>query len=280
VKNTFNLTNKQWQLISAYLDGELSEKEKVQAELLLKSEPQMAQTIETLRNTKSLLRTLPTYEVPHQYTLTRQEALANRPGWLVNSLRILSSVSAAALVVLLAVDLLQPARMTPPEAMMESMPMQEAPAVESMAAPADEAPLPLFKFQPAPQGMGMGGGGSAEEELTQIPGRILPDISIRAGDPYPIDAASAETMEDATALDSEMPKSMRVQDTGPILGIAPYEQQGSTRMDDAALSLIEETQIKPRRTLSYLTLEIILLSLTLLSALVAFLIRRYRQPVH
>jgi hypothetical protein len=280
VNNTFNLTSKQWQLLSAYLDGELSDKEKNEADLLLKSEPQMVQTLENLRNTKSLLRLLPIRKVPRQYTLTRQEALANRSSWLVNSLRILSGVSAAVLIVVLAADLLQPMRMAPPEAMMESVAMQEAPAAESMAAPAEEPQLKPFEFQPAPYGMGMGGGGSAEEGIAQIPKRILPDISIRVGEPDLIDAASSETMEDATALDSVMLESTRVQDSGPILGIAPYEQQGSIRVDDTDRSFDEKAQIKPQLMLSYLIIEIILLSLALLSALIAFLIRRYRRSVH
>ena len=280
MKNTINLTSKQWQLLSAYLDGELSEKEKNKAEFLLKSEAQMAQALENLRNTKSLLRLLPIRKVPRQYTLTRQEALANRPGWLVNSLRILSGVSAAALVVLLAADLLQPTMMTSPEVMMESMVMQEAPAAESMTVPADDAQLQPFKFQPAPYGMGMGGGGSAEGGTPQIPERILPDISIGVGDTDLVEAESSEPMEDATTLDADMLDSTRVQESGPILGIAPYEQQGTIRMDDADRSLTEEAHIKPRLVLSYLIIEIILLSLALISALIALLIRRYRRPVH
>jgi len=291
VKETMHLTKTQWQLLSAYLDGEVSEEERAQVDTLLASHSQAAEALQALRNTKSLLRMLPQRPVPHNFILTRQEAMVARPGWLVKGLRVLSGVSAAALTALLALDLFLPMRAAPQAEMLESMaaeeaplesaaaPLaQEAPEVESMAAPDEEVPIEPFYFEPAPIARGMGGGGgSPSDEPGGIPGIILPDISINVGGTYSGDSAADQTNEEELTADAEIAAPKDSMNTGPILGVAPPENRGDIIEKNIPRVLPHQTSTVEVRWPSYLLIEVMLLAISLVSALVAIILHRRRR---
>ena len=280
MKNAMNGSSKQWQLLSAYLDGELSDRKKKQVQSLLSSDPLAAETLENLRKTKSLLRMLPTREVPHQYTLTRQEALVSSPGWLVNGLRVLSGVSAAALVAFLTLDLLIPMRAIPQSAMLESMAAEEAPALESMPAPEQDTLIQPFTYESAPQGFGLGGGGESPDEMfSQEQDLVLPDISIIEEETEIEDFAPDASLAEDSSTDSELSEFKGVPNAGPILGVAPQDQQGTVVERGAPHPFPRETRLASPAGLSYLTVEITLLTLSLFSALAAFIIRRKQNTL-
>jgi hypothetical protein len=285
VTDNLHLTEKEIQLLSAYLDGEVSEKERAAASVLLASHPMASRFLDDLRNLKSLLHTLPQRPLPRRYTLTRQEALAASPGWMVRGLRILSSVSAAALVVVLALDLLGPFAASTPEAMLKGAPMEEMAASEMMAAPstADTAG-PVVIFQMGARGMGggggegggEGGGGASPQGKPQTqPGVILPDISISMGEPLPQAGVMAE---EAIEMETDAAQPKQDGDTGPILGVRPYDQRGQIITDGVVPGPLQHaTQDQEIRFSTFRILEIAFFLLSIFSVLAALLIQRRKR---
>jgi anti-sigma factor RsiW len=67
------------ELLSTYLDGQLNPSDSARLESRLKSDPQLASVLTDLRATRSLLRKLPQRRAPHNFTLTRKMVGQNPP---------------------------------------------------------------------------------------------------------------------------------------------------------------------------------------------------------
>jgi anti-sigma factor RsiW len=67
------------ELLSAYLDGQLNSSESARLESRLNSDPQLASALTDLRATRSLLRKLPARRAPRNFTLTRKMVGQNPP---------------------------------------------------------------------------------------------------------------------------------------------------------------------------------------------------------
>jgi len=67
------------ELLSTYLDGELKPSESARLESRLKTDPQLASVLTDLRATRSLLRKLPARRAPRNFTLTRKMVGQNPP---------------------------------------------------------------------------------------------------------------------------------------------------------------------------------------------------------
>ncbi len=157
--STPELNTREWLLLSAYLDGELSPREKNQVEELLQANPASQQALEGLRRTCQVLQHAPARRVPRNFTL--DESMLRRP-WLPSFSRVLSYSSALAgllLVIVLALDFSSSSRM------LTASDLALAPQAESFSvAPsakqaAEDAPLIINWGSPAPQ-MGIYGNGS------------------------------------------------------------------------------------------------------------------------
>lgn len=142
-----------WQLLSAYLDGQLSDREKTRLEKRLSEQADLRTALDELRQTRALLRSVRMQRVPRNFTLTPAMVEKPRRSWLMNLVPVLNFASAAAtvaVVVMLAVTLL-PGR---------GLPMQTAAqstaAAESMPmSAAGSEPTPVLQWN-APGGMGGG----------------------------------------------------------------------------------------------------------------------------
>jgi len=66
-------------LLSAYLDGELSPSESTRLEARLRSERELVSVLDDLRATRTLLRKLPKRRAPRNFTVTRKMAGLNPP---------------------------------------------------------------------------------------------------------------------------------------------------------------------------------------------------------
>lgn len=101
------LTDQDTELLSAYLDGDLTTAERSALDSRLQAEPELRRELDTLRGTVNLIRALPPIKAPRDYTL---DARQFRPARLwVFPLSAVSAISAAAatlLVVLGAITLL------------------------------------------------------------------------------------------------------------------------------------------------------------------------------
>jgi len=67
------------ELLSTYLDGQLNPSQSAQLETRLKSDPQLASALTDLRFTRNLLRKLPSRKAPRNFTLTRKMVGQNPP---------------------------------------------------------------------------------------------------------------------------------------------------------------------------------------------------------
>ena len=316
-----NLNRHEWLLLSAYLDGELSDREKRQVEEWLQQDPASRTALEGLRRTRQVLRRTPQKPVPHNFTLTPD--MLRKP--LLPSISRMFSYSAALAGILLAavlgLDLF--GSMTSPQiARNASEPvMQTFKTTEDTAAIEKAAPQIIYWGNSGPllgaygkggggdgsamaYGVGGGGapiGGGAEtepsipleqvpfeetfplEEAAPAPAEAMPE----AGQIQPEETAPAEEsllgatplpeVPEAESLTESAPDS--VPDSGavapgssPVLGIRPADQQGRVE-PQTRVQAYEITQEKA--PLPFRTVEWVLAGLVLLSALAAFLLRKF-----
>jgi len=68
--STQHLSPQEWQALSAYLDGQLSARERRQVETRLQARAELRTDLEELRQTRSVLRSLPKRRAPRNFTLT------------------------------------------------------------------------------------------------------------------------------------------------------------------------------------------------------------------
>ncbi|BBB49329.1 anti-sigma factor family protein [Pelolinea submarina] len=155
------LNRHEWLLLSAYLDGELSNREKRQVEEWLQNDPASRTALEGLRRTRQVLRHAPQKPVPHNFTLTPD--MLRKP--LLPSFSRMFSYSAALagllLVAVLGMDLF--GSMTSPQmARNASEPvMQTFKTTEDTAAVEKAAPQIIYWGNSGPLmgAYGKGGGG-------------------------------------------------------------------------------------------------------------------------
>ena len=71
--------NRDFELLSAYLDGQLSDNDRRRVEQLLHSRPDLKTTLDELRRTRAVLRMAPRRRAPRNFTLT-PEMVGEKPG--------------------------------------------------------------------------------------------------------------------------------------------------------------------------------------------------------
>lgn len=144
-------------MLSAYLDNELSAVEQQKLESRLEQEPQLRERLQNLRKTKYLISNLKRHPAPRNFTLT-PDMVTVRHGKrkpLFNYLRLASSLAAILLVVLFGVDILS-------GGLLQGQPqMASEPMMESAAVADETEPEPLIIWAEP----GVGGGGGTEEEI-------------------------------------------------------------------------------------------------------------------
>jgi anti-sigma factor RsiW len=77
-----NLSDGDIELLSAYLDDELTSTERAQVETRMQQEPELRSELEALRSTVSLLHDLPAVAPPRSFTLDPAEVQPRRPSFL------------------------------------------------------------------------------------------------------------------------------------------------------------------------------------------------------
>jgi hypothetical protein len=182
------LTSRDWETLSAYLDGQLSNQESARLAERLRAEPGLAQELETLRRTRAALRAAPRLRARRNFTLTPQmagERARKTPAaqWFP-VMRLASALATFFFIFALAGDWFFAARMMQPEelvaapaaapapALRQEVAAETEPAAEAEAAQAMPAePTEPSFFSPAVgaaeknvPGVGGGGGGGGEGE--------------------------------------------------------------------------------------------------------------------
>lgn len=221
-----------YELLSAYLDGQVSARERTAVEDRLRSDAAARQALAELRQMRKMMRSLPTRKVPHNFTLTRAMAQEQRSPRAIPWLRLSSVLSGLVMVFLFlfqfspALAPTAPAPAAAPQA--ESMKAMEEPAADAAASGAPS--IIIWNGQPVG---GMGGGGysapegmgGAEVESTSLleapadtaiktaPEMTPTPVSPAAVLPQATPAPTAEVLSQAPAL---APSPAEAQ---PILGV-------------------------------------------------------------
>lgn len=100
----------EWEALSAYLDNQISAKDRARLEARLRQDPEMAQALEELRRTRIILRSQPRLRAPRNFSLTPAMAGVRKQGWKPQgsqfaTMRLASLLAAVFLIVVTVGDL-------------------------------------------------------------------------------------------------------------------------------------------------------------------------------
>lgn len=253
------MSPRDWQLLSAYMDGQLSERERVQVEQRLNASPELQENLQVMRRNRAKLRSLPSRPVPRNFTLTPD--MVPQPfrfRGLFPVLRLSSALAALLVMVMFMVDLLP--GVSPAQApMMQSAALEPAAppeAGEMSALGVQEEDQPEILYWGGPSGLpyangvgggpGMGGGPDLGGGLEGTPNIYHPPevTSPRAAKPPPLGSAGPEEQPEEPAEgdpgtvtnDAAEP----IEGTGPILGVPPAEERGERLLKGEAEAFVAE----------------------------------------
>jgi hypothetical protein len=167
-----NLSMREFEQFSAYLDGQLSPVDTKRMEEQLRVNPEWRLAIEELAATRNLLRSAPRYRAPRNFTISPEMArsLARKP--LFPPFPVFRFSTALAVLSMLAVGVLQAIGMGSPlgsnriAMAPQAVPAMEAAPMSSDAAEKSLAAEPGFVFQWS-QPLGMGGGDGMNAPLLE-----------------------------------------------------------------------------------------------------------------
>ncbi len=190
------MTDKDLTAISAYLDGELSARERARLEARLKTDPGLKARLKQLESGRTLMRSLPEIRAPRNFTLTPEMAgVHSGPPRLFPVLRFASALATILLVLFVAGDLLGALPGQPPAIALFAQPQAaelrpEATPLSIMEAPAAEPLAEPEVDKTAPE--------SASEGALVKP--EAPSIAVEAAD-----AGQAESLEEAAEAERATP---------------------------------------------------------------------------
>lgn len=220
------LSPQEWQLLSAYLDNQVSPGERNQVEKQLAADAAFRQAAESLRQTRTVIRSMPMRRVPHNFTLTPDMVKARRKWGLFPVLRLSSAFAAIASVVLFALQLL-------PGMMNAAAPAAAPAAPDAMAlSSAEQAvgtePAVIYWGGPPAEAKGMGGGGGMGGGDGTYPGGMgggapdtfygMPNVAATPAIQFEIPQPTSEAGIGAAAPAESMPAGLTPQ---PSVALAP-----------------------------------------------------------
>jgi len=155
------------ELLSAYLDDQLSAGERARLEAQLATDPALRAELDTLRHTVALVRDLPPVPIPRNFILPRTVAARPRPvqrarprpAWTAPLLTAATAVVSLVFVVVLAGDLLlsgmggqafAPAAAPLMEAEAPQVALESAPVIEEVKVEVEEEVIPAATPLPMP----------------------------------------------------------------------------------------------------------------------------------
>jgi len=254
------LSEQQWQLISAALDGELVLEDKKRLDSWIQNNKSVQQAYQSLQQVKRLVQTLPPKPIPHSFILTREMA-----GLKPNRSRILfptfSVVSALAAFLLAAVFLFGGPKTPVENSAFEALASRQM--VSSPVAETADKTTPdlIFWGSPALEKGGSGGGnGAAIDQAFSAQEAAIP-----------AEAPAAPTPEAYAAVRSS--EAEPITGAGPILGVqspapaATPASQPAAGMAEAASEPPNPQSVAPKDSTG---IKIGLAGLSITSALAAF----------
>ena len=299
MKNNHKFSERDYQLLSAYLDGVLSPQDMLYVEKLLVENDHAKKAYQELKKVKTLLRFLPARKVPRDFTLSVHETRKFQIPSLAGVFRYSTAVSAILLVIVLTLDMFSPlqtrslmrsgadfadngifesdmsmeSREEAPQ-MMEAAPLLEKEEIdpEQKTAPDDEE-LQLENIieeelddaqsetAPLPEGeMAPEPKASPDDEALQLEGTAEAEQGIAQAEAAPSPVEEEMVPEQNPALD----------DQAPQMDTTLAEEHDKVPTADEDLGAIPRvSSAAPLRII-----EIILACLTIISAMSAYFLRK------
>ena len=247
-------TLKDLELISAYLDGACSLKDRRKVDDRLQSEPEFAQVVREYEHVRRLLKALPLKRAPRNFTLSASQVPAKpQRFFLVPTLNFVAMAAAFTVVVVFVGSNFFPGLFARPMAA-RSMAVSES---------AESAPM-IVTWGQQSELMAKGGG----METGAAPSASTMDSSTYSAD-NSLPSATQEAMQPMLA---QAPSGSATEEpANPILGIAPTEDQGEMITTVAA-----PQPASPLASLHFNWLELAFAALAVFSAIVAFIIKKLR----
>ena len=263
-----NLSNRDWEILSAYMDGQLSSGKRAQLEARMQANPELRAALDELAQTRAMLRSLPRLKAPRSFRLTPEMVGQKQPRRMYPYFQFASAISSLLLVLVLLGDFLgiglqaglpQMSSQAPDVSLTTEVMLESAPESLVMEMPVEE-PASVMKAATNEEGQ------LEDTELFQeerVAGAVPaePDAEAEAYPvvpPAPGEAAPALMMEAA-----EAPSEATVAADMP----APVPQVAEPEMD----------QPDPSAREGYSSLRILQISLallTLVTGLLAVYLRR------
>lgn len=280
------ITQAEWTLLSAYLDGELNMRDKARVEEWLQTRSEVQQAYHSIQDTRRVLRSAPLHKAPRNFTLTPEMAPQRRRSfWLVPALRFSSALAAILSMILFfnpfapSVQMLpMAAAEVPQEEMALSAMSSEENAMDTSLQAAESEPPAVIYWGTPPEpaadgvggaevgGMGNGGGGGGSDGIPMVTAE--PPAIKRA---YATETPSGEPSADRAAESQTMQMETTTSASGPILGI-------QSEMD-ASAAAAEPTQSETAQPLSAQTWYAVgLLALAAAALITSIILARIVRP--
>lgn len=279
-----HLTLRDQELLSAYLDGQLSDADRNSVEQNLETRGEWRLMLDELDQTRRVLRRAPRYRAPRSFALTPEMAKQARRSFLTNliGLRLSAAMATLALVVALVLQgspilanqgaspLLSAAPAMQEDAAAGAVVMEAAP-VEKAAAEA--TPMIITWGSPA-NAYGTGGGGGPDP-MASGPQDLAAPAAPKMPGAESAPAEEAPAAEERNAVESGTP----IQGSGPILGVPADETAGQilTTSETAPQYTEEDFQSAPKGLIALRGVQIGLILLAVVAAVAAFLFARRRS---
>lgn len=185
---SYQVSPQDFELLSAYLDLELSPSERLRLESRLQTETDLKEALNDLRKTRLVLRSLPVMRAPRNFTLTPEMA-GIKPRrenvfliWFAR-MRLSSALAAVLLVLVLLGDFLSGATLLPASptaadlAASEPSLMEAAPEESTLKVPEQVAPIfvtPQVEAPMTPESERVAPGFSMQENGESVTVEVLP----------------------------------------------------------------------------------------------------------
>jgi hypothetical protein len=149
------ISSRDWEKLSAYLDGELNRRERERLETRLKTNADLRNALTQLRQTRAVIRSLPTLRAPRNYTLSAKMIPERKtPARVYPALRLATALATLLFCLVVLGDFLIPRNPSAPAPQLAAQPNQTTVAM----APA---------LEPSLQETPLGGGGQPESGANQ-----------------------------------------------------------------------------------------------------------------
>jgi anti-sigma factor RsiW len=274
-----NLSNQDWELLSAYIDGELSSAKSEHLEARVQSNPDLRAALEDLSRTRAMLRSLPRLKAPRSFKLTPEMAGQRQPRRLYPIFQFASALSSLMLILVLLSDFLgfgfqgpfaQMASQAPEEIVVEEVLVESF--VESMAAemPAEEE-ADARKVLPSEEDQLVEKAQVEEEMVMGTPGL---EATAEVGAYLAAPAAPAVPEEEAANLlmeAADVPPDMTAESELPAEMPAPALQTSESETDQEH-SAVDQTTSEEYSSMRILQISLALVALG--SAFLAIYLRR------